>query len=202
MSQTLQVLKDKVKLHLKQNQWIDAERILREMLTIDASNDVILTQMAEVTEKLSQFYNARYYYKQAIKINPKNIRALSKLGLLYQYYFEDLSNAEQCYIKYNIINPSNDFIDLNLAKLYTKQQKYPQANEAFKRCDFNKAAVNYDFGVYLVSINQLQNALKYFQRAVNIEPNVMKYLFEYNKLCVKLKEYKQTKRSFTDAAYA
>eukprot|EP01084_Bolivina_argentea_P036268 67136_1 len=161
MSQTLQVLKDKVKLHLKQNQWIDAERILREMLTIDASNDVILTQMAEV-----------------------------------------LSNAEQCYIKYNIINPSNDFIDLNLAKLYTKQQKYPQANEAFKRCDFNKAAVNYDFGVYLVSINQLQNALKYFQRAVNIEPNVMKYLFEYNKLCVKLKEYKQTKRSFTDAAYA
>eukprot|EP01084_Bolivina_argentea_P149937 261845_1 len=202
MSQTLQVLKDKAKLHLKQNQWIDAKRILMQMLKLEASNDVILTKIGEVNEKLNEFDDAHYYYQQAIKINPKNIRTLKQLGLLYQYVFDDPSKAEQYYIKYNNINSSNDFIHFNLAKIYTKQQKYQHAAEAFKKCDFEKAAVNYHFAVYLLSIDQPQNALKHFQRAANIKPYIVKYSFEYGKLCVKLKEYKQAKKAFTDAGYA
>eukprot|EP01084_Bolivina_argentea_P149936 261844_1 len=200
LSETLQQLKDKTKLYLQQNRWIDAKYMLMQILKIKPSNDVILTKIGEVNEKLNQFDDALCYYLQAIKINPQNVRALKQLGLLYQYEFDDASKAEQYYAQYININAADDFIYFNLAKLCTKQQKYSHALEMFKKCDFTKAAVNYHFGVYKLAVGDLQLALQHFQNATNIKPKVVKYHFEYGKLCVKLNHYDDAMTSFRKAS--
>eukprot|EP01084_Bolivina_argentea_P052522 96482_1 len=199
-------LKQQAKLLWKQAKWAEVREILERILKIEASNDKLLYKMAQVNEKLNNFVVAKKYYQNAIKINPKNVNTLQKLALLHHYQFADLSHAEKYYVQCTHINPNNDYIHFNLAKLYTEQKQYKKACKSFEKCDYSKAAVNYHFGMYALAINKPKTAMKHFKLAIKIKPEIANYHFEYAKLCTKnlifeysIKANKSFNKSFNKA---
>src|SRR2546426_12291575 len=98
----------------------------------DQDNDQALAARAERLETLGKWEDAAATYREILKINPRSIAALNRLGAIYvrQKKFHE---AVQYYRQAQSLNPYEFGTNLNLGIAYIKMQNYDSATAPLER---------------------------------------------------------------------
>lgn len=151
----------------------NAEDYLKRALELDPNNIEASYQLARYymnrPDVDSIYYKtARKYLVEIINKEPLNVRAHSRLGMVY-YYLEQPSLAEKSYVTSLSLN-SNDYnTRFNLGELYyTVFKDSKKALSQFKLAlDLNPDHVNANFksGIIMIENRQYKEAVAFLQRA-------------------------------------
>ena len=114
-------------------------------------------------------------YKKVLESNPYDRAALIKLATLTQTHFpEKCDDAIDCYTKLLELEPDNDKIYYELGHLYLqKNDNFPAVN-AFSIAlekDENNPFYHNSIAFALVQLEQYDEAIEHYQRAININPD-------------------------------
>lgn len=114
-------------------------------------------------------------YKKVLDSNPYDRAALIKLATLTQTHFpEKCDEAIDCYTKLLEIEPENDKIFYELGHLYLQKNDNLPAVNAFTMAlekDENNPFYHNSIAFALVQLEQYDDAIEHYQRAININPD-------------------------------
>jgi tetratricopeptide (TPR) repeat protein len=114
-------------------------------------------------------------YKKVLEANPYDRAALVKMATLVQTYFPDnLDESIDCYTKLLEIEPDNDKIYYELGHLYLQKNESLPAVNAFTMAlekDENNPFYHNSMAFALVQLEQHDDAIEHYQRAININPD-------------------------------
>ncbi len=114
--------------------------------------------------------NAEKYFLKAIEIDPNFVDAMDNLGVAYRRQGK-LEQAEEIYLKSMSMRGNNDVPYTNLALVYIDQGRYQDALELYiELLDImpDSAEGNYGLGNLLLQFGYYDNALYYFNAALQI----------------------------------
>ena len=114
-------------------------------------------------------------YKKVLESNPYDRAALIKLATLTQTHFpEKCEEAIDCYTKLLELEPENDKIFYELGHLYLQKNDNLPAVNAFTIAlekDENNPFYHNSIAFALVQLEQYDEAIEHYQRAININPD-------------------------------
>lgn len=114
-------------------------------------------------------------YKKVLEANPYDRSALVKLATLVQTYFtENYDEAIDCYTKLLEIEPDNDKVYYELGHLYLQKNESLCAVNAFSMAlekEEENPFYHNSMGFALVQLEQYDEAIEHYQRAININPD-------------------------------
>ncbi len=119
-------------------------------------------------ESYHRYARAAQQYRQAIDLNPENLEAYNRLGVVYDKLGR-FQEADEAFLTAIQIAPDKAFLYNNLGFSYALQQRYGEAEEVLHRAiqiqpDFARARVN--LGMCLAHQDRWQEALAQFEQAV------------------------------------
>jgi len=136
-------------------------------------------------------------YTQVIRIDPNNITAYLLRGKLVRNFLENKVNTNSMddFLEVIRLSPTNDEAYYQLGMYYRFSQTklaMDYFNKAFQFNPRNAMACNALSGIYN-DLNQMDNAINWINRAINIEPNEGGYY--YTRACwyYNIKNYKQAR---------
>ena len=95
-------------MHLKNNQLSKAEKSFRQAIKINRDNAIGYNLLGVVFRRSGKFIEAKEQYQLAISKSPNYANAHLNLGVLYDLYMSDLSQAIHHYEQYQKFSTSND----------------------------------------------------------------------------------------------
>lgn len=114
-------------------------------------------------------------YKKVLEANPYDRAALVKLATLTQTHFpENCDEAIDCYTKLLELEPENDKVYYELGHLYLQKNDNLPAVNAFTIAlekDENNPFYHNSIAFALVQLEQYDEAIEHYQRAININPD-------------------------------
>ena len=114
-------------------------------------------------------------YKKVLHSNPYDRTALIKMATLIQTHFPDnIEEAIDCYTKLLEIESDNDKIYYELGHLYLQKNESLSAVNAFSMAldkDSDNPFYHNSIAFALVQLEQYDEAIEHYQRAININPD-------------------------------
>ncbi len=114
-------------------------------------------------------------YKKVLEANPYDRDALIKLATVIQTYFpENYDDAIDAYTKLLEIEPDNDKVYYELGHLYLQKNDSLPAVNAFSMAlekDENNPFYHNSMAFALVQLEQYDDAIEHYQKAININPD-------------------------------
>lgn len=129
-------------------------------------------------KEMQDTVGAMRMFQLCIDQNPSEVKAFLELGYFYQQKLDPI--AADYYRNALLVEPDNAEINFNLAKLYQDLGETEKAIEQYKivlkiKEDHLPALNNLGY-VYMVDMNQYDEALALFNRAVSTEPRFVEAL--------------------------
>lgn len=130
----------------------------------------ITNNNARTLNHLGHCYHIVGNYKlmaKMYKLIPENCLQIEHITRLINYFKEEKTDNE--IIKYYELGKNKDVeLAYDAAKYYQTKKIHPEAVNCYNLClEKNKFDVCYDFGKYYESINDIENAEKYYQIGIN-----------------------------------
>lgn len=130
----------------------------------------------------NNFKDELTFWREAVRKNSNSYFA--HRGLANTYHYKNMfEQAEREYLKSLELNPKSLETIINLATNYKKLEKFENAEELFKKSlRINNNPIIYNnFGNLLLAMGKNEEAIQYFQKAIQLKPN---YFEAYSNLGV------------------
>lgn len=163
-----------------------AEEYLKKALELDSTNIDAIYQLARYymnrPDVDSTYYKiARKYLVEILAVEPLNVRAHSRLGMVY-YYLDQPSLAEKSYLTALSLNNRDYNTRFNLGELYyTVYKDNQKALRQFKLAlDLNPNHVDANFksGLIMIENGQYKEAVNFLLTAHNNDPSFVRVLLQ------------------------
>lgn len=147
--------------------------LLEQVITLDPSNDLFLTNATEIFRQYRLLDQAIACGRQAVAYNPFSASALSNLGIAL-FDANHLDDAQDCHLKAININPHLVQSLNNLGSIARARQNLPQAIEWYKKVlqvnpNFIETLSN--LGAVLVESDRGEEAVFPLEKALGIDGN-------------------------------
>jgi len=116
---------------LAQNKIEESEHIVEWLIEFAPDSMQYHYEMALIYEKKNEFDKSLETLENVIKIDPKNVKALSKIGEIYGKYYYNSNKAEYYLLEAWKLNPNEFYINENLGIVYGMQNKFEKSLEFF-----------------------------------------------------------------------
>ncbi len=163
-------------LSIWQEDYTEAERNIRQAISLDEKSETYHFYMAVVLEKLSRIDGAIVSLEKAIKYNPKSARAYNFLGYLYADNNLKIDESLELIRKALDIEPDNGAYTDSLGWAYFRKGNYRLALEKLlvAEVQLSKANANdpvvYDhIGDTYLKLGNVDGALKYWRKSNEIK---------------------------------
>ena len=154
-----------------------AEELLKRATTLTPKNMVCFMKLASLYQMTNQIPNALQMHKKISQIEPENPICYLNIGV-FSARLKQFANAEEAFSKSIALAPKSSIGYRELAQLYLKTGKrLPEARElAEKAVTLEPIAINYFVLSWACDLNgDSANGLKAIERAIQLEPNNLKY---------------------------
>ncbi len=182
-------MEDIVKLAEKANQLFAQEKYKEALsyylsaLALDADNSISHCNLGIVYEMLQENELAVAFYKKAIRLDEKNIRAVNNLARIYIDIVGDFEIAAE-YLDWAIKTEPNDAEAYNLyGNLSLKKKDYTLAKDYFKKSIFLDSEFfknYYDLALAYKGLNKKKEAKEALNKCLELQNN-FKPAIELNK---------------------
>jgi tetratricopeptide (TPR) repeat protein len=95
-------------IYWKQENYADAQAVLEQALTVNASNPYAHNLLGLVLREQGKFVDARQHYEAALQLDPQYARAHFNLGVLAELYLQDLPLALNHFRAYQSLQKEPD----------------------------------------------------------------------------------------------
>ena len=157
----------------------EARLILDEAINNNAKSELLIFNYAKIEEDLFNYNKAINLYENGLKLDPKNYKALSNLGGLYQK-IKSYPNAIEVYKKAINLQPNLSHLKVSLltSKAFACDWSDPQnTKDLLKQIDIESQAIC-PFAIYPFEdnpFNHMKRAEKYFESEYRRETKVISY---------------------------
>lgn len=148
--------------------WKKARENFIQTLSLDPKMWQAHSYLGIIYNHQKNFDAAIKEYEAALVINNKSSALYNNAGISY-YMKGDYEKAKEHYIKALRIEPDNKKVYNNLALALCKMGSYDNAFEAFKKGG-NEASAYNNLGYIYITEKKYQEAIKTFQRAIELNP--------------------------------
>jgi len=145
------------------------ERIVEQFL--DDHN--LLRQADQVVKYSGEYAKSLKYYRRALKLNPKNIRARINLGVALAALGQAKA-AEHAFRNVLKLDPANGEALNNLASIYGRAGRLTEATRMYEellRSQPDNASAHLNLGWTYYSMGKLDEAEERFRKVIRLEPN-------------------------------
>jgi tetratricopeptide (TPR) repeat protein len=114
-------------------------------------------------------------YSEALRENPRSVKALAGTGIIY-YNRQEYGDAEQQLKRALEIEPDNDALLNNLGALYLMQQKNDEAIRLFQRSlrkNPNQPEAHFNLGLIYERMGRKMDALAAYRKALKVNPSYL-----------------------------
>ena len=173
MTQTIEQLFQQGEQAYNEGKYREAERIFRQIITIESGNTRGYNSMGVVLEKQGRLEEAIAAYKKAIEIDPNYALPYYNMGVVLEKQ-GNLEEAITAYKKAIEIDPNYAVAYNNIGIVLEKQGKLEEAIAAYKKAieiDPNYALPYYNMGIALYDLGKLEEAIAAYKKAIEIDPN-------------------------------
>ncbi|KPA19039.1 magnetosome protein MamA [Candidatus Magnetomorum sp. HK-1] len=181
-------------------------RILHKALSFYNSLFELTSQeKAKIYRNISTHYANKGHHEKSlehlkdwVKLEPANQDAHYQLGLALSATGNSAS-AIRCFEKVLKLNPEHKGGIYHKSILFVKMKNFEQALEGFKKlCDITEnAKVYYNMGIAYDGLNQVDDAITSLEKAVEIDPDEIKYHQYLGFLNVRNDDHKKAAGYFT-----
>lgn len=172
MQEIVQIATEANKL-FAEGKYSEALSLYLTVLSKDLSNSVSYCNIGIVYEVLSEFELAIAFYKKAIGLNDKNIRAINNLARIYADIVKDCDTASK-YLDYAIKTSPDDAEAYNIyGNIHFVQNEYKKAKIYLKKSIFldEKFFKNYyDIAKVFIKTEELQKAKENLEKCLKLNP--------------------------------
>jgi len=157
----------------RQGKWEQASVELKKSLDLNPNLDQAMTALAKALASLGQTAEAKHWIESALRFNPQNFRAWYDLGRIESK--PDPVAAVAAYEKSIAIQPNFALARRDLGLLLYEQRNYAEASQQLCKAvelGTQEAPVYNFLGISYSRINQLPKAVKAYQEALTIDPNM------------------------------
>jgi len=158
-------------LHESNNNYQEAEANYRKALELEPGNLDALIGFARLEDRHGNFEAATKYYQRAIKRHPKDAAVHNDLGLCY-HRRGMLPEATKELKRAVDLDEESKLYRNNLAAAYVEQGKHKEALAQLSAVH-GKSIGHYNLGYLLMQKQDNQEALHHFQKAREIDPNLI-----------------------------
>lgn len=154
----------------------DLPRALKQLNAaeiIAPQSHLIKNNLGNVYRMLGDFQAAGRYYEQALALKPEMPEACNNLAIVYRRLGKDdlaITHFERAIS----INPNFVEAIYNLGKCYRDHEKFSDAKACYQRAldiKSDYAPAHHDFGVCEMALNHSNEAIKHFQRYLELVPS-------------------------------
>jgi len=156
------------RVYIKLGEWGEAEKSFQKAIRLDSNLWQAHNFLGIIYDRQKQFESAISQYKTAIFINPNEGSLFNNLGISL-YLKGDYEKAIKAFSEGLRIDHANNRIYNNLALVLYKLERYEEAFEAFKNGG-DEASANYNLGCLYMMEGKYKQAIKVFERAIEIKP--------------------------------
>ncbi|HQU82348.1 MAG TPA: tetratricopeptide repeat protein [Pyrinomonadaceae bacterium] len=158
--------------NLQNNQFDEAEKILRRVIKSAPANSDAHNLLGIVLDQKSNFAEAEKEYRQAVKLNPKAVSPLANLGILLAKTKRE-KLAAQTFESILKINPNHPQTIINLGFLHFSLGNFQRAAELLQKAaqiQPNDYEILFKLGTSLYQIKKTEAAKQAFSSANSISP--------------------------------
>lgn len=163
------------------NDSADALNYLEKAVRIDSSYVEGYYQLARYKMEHGDYLKARLFLLKCIELDPLHVKGHSRLGMVY-YYLDHIDLALKSYQTALTINPYDYNTHYNLAELYFSD--YNDLKKALMECELtlkynpNHSKANFRAGVICSMQGLYKEAIEYFKKADEFDPNNIRILLQ------------------------
>lgn len=146
-----------------------AKSLYQDALNINADNRDALLGLAAIAIKFNDLQEAFIHYSRLLNVNPDDAMAMTALQSLNKNL--DPVKGETAIKLMLQKEADNPFLHFNLGNIFAKQQRWPEAQQAFFdafRLDDGNAAYAMNLAVSLDHMQQYAAAISYYQSALDL----------------------------------
>lgn len=152
--------------------YISAINILKALLKREPKNPVYWGQLGSSYAQLDEFDYSIYAYQNAIKLNPRDVKSMYNLSIIYGEKGND-AGAKEVLAKALKLEPKNPLLQASLGNIMIDEQKFDRAKELYERIvdvkpDFDIA--HFNLGVINFEQKNLDEAKKNYEDDLNLKP--------------------------------
>jgi len=155
-------------------EYTEALKIYYSILALDLNNSSYHYNVGVTCSALGDIELAVAFYKRAIRLDEKNVRAINNLASVYIYSLQDFDIATQ-YLDYVIKIAPNDAEAYNAyGNIYLFKEDYKKAEMYFKKAlllDENFFKNHFDIARAYVGLKQKAKAKKAVNKCLEMFPN-------------------------------
>jgi len=160
---------------------VTVDEMIPERSTVDGKKVAkadMLVKKADAVSSKGDLKQGEQLLIQALALDPSNVDAYHKLGLLYLHQGQ-FSKAEQMYHKL-VMSAKNDPVYFsNLAVAMYQQKNLAGAKTHYKKSielDASRPGRFFSLAQVLKEMGEMQDALEHFKKAVDMDPKNLDYL--------------------------
>ena len=160
---------------------VTVNEIIPDPSSVDAKKAAkaeMMIKKADISTTKGDLKQGEQLLIQALALDPSNVDAYHKLGLLYLHQGQ-FSKAEMMYHKL-VASAKNDPVYFsNLAVAMYQQKNLEGAKSQYKKAielDDSRAGRFFSLAQVLKELGEVQEALDHFRKAVNMDPKNLDYL--------------------------
>lgn len=147
-----------------------AEEMYRQVLRVDSSNLDAINMLPLVVASNGRAEEAEILAKEAVHRSPRNFQLYNNLGMILGTLNKH-DEAIICFIKATDLQPEASFVFSNMALEYKRVGNHALALRTFENAIKNGCEHAYfNYGAYLDEIGKQDQAIKYYEEAVKINP--------------------------------
>jgi len=173
---------------------------LKASLLLNPQNHLALNALGMAYLRKGNFNESVKYFTECLKINPALTEAQNNIGIAYQE-LGLLAKAEEFFISasLDIQYSSREHAFYNLARLFFTQDKIQDALFQVQK----SLAIKHDFphalnleGLIFSKLDQLDNAVRSFEKALEINPDDINLNFNLAEAYFKNRQFEKAKQLF------
>ena len=169
-----------------------AEEYFTKAISIDSTYTEAWYRLARYWMLNAQYAKARLYLLKVLELEPLNVKAHARLGMVY-YYLDEPEFAKKSYLTALALNDNDFNTHYNLGELYySKFMDEKNALIEFKKTltyDPYHTEANFKTGLICLNNNMNKEAVQYFKKALYNNSNNVRILLQlavaYEKLSLK-----------------
>ena len=161
----------------QRDQYEQAETLYQQVLVQEPRNRDAMLGLAAIALKQQRYEVARQKYQTLLQLNPQDSLAIAGLSSVNQNSTQHLagSGLSESQLKFMLKEqPDAAHLYFALGSLYAAKTQWPQAQSAYFSAwsaDSSNADYAFNLAVSLDHINQLQQALQYYQLSLKLMRN-------------------------------
>ncbi|HMN32162.1 MAG TPA: tetratricopeptide repeat protein [Chitinophagaceae bacterium] len=171
---------------------IEAAKLLNKAFELDRSNLEIKKDLADILYLNKKYFDAIPLYEDMIKTDDKNVEYLARLSEMYSMSPRKQKGMEYA-DKVLKLKPTDANINKMIARAYFEVKYYPKAIEQYmiaEKAMPNDLDIPYKIGLCNRKLNKFYDAMIYYIKAMNLDPNNSNKIYEAANSCYDANNYK------------